>query len=230
MRVFFVDTARVNICYRPLRIAFAIHSADRASLRRAILLTHTFWGGRFNLIVFADRPEEARDLVALFRADLIVPLGDAPEVIAFKKGFPHLISPLFPDELFLDRRSARALAQVLDVQNALAYWREKPDWREAREKGSRRVVWDDDDPISDALLMQYGAYPDAAETGIDYTSMFCTATGAIDLKIDKNSAIPGDTLKHLSVGFLPRHGLRRHYAVRPGWSFPRLLCRQRKQQ
>ena len=79
---------------------------------------------------------------------------------------------------------------------------------------------DDDDPISNALLMQYGAYPDAAETGIDYTSMFYSATGAIDLKIDKNSAIPGDILKHPSVGFLPRHGLRRHYAVRPGWSFP----------
>ena len=66
MRGVFVDTARVNVCYRPLRIAFAIHSADRASLRRAIRLTYTFWGGRFNPIVFADRPEEARDLLRCF--------------------------------------------------------------------------------------------------------------------------------------------------------------------
>jgi hypothetical protein len=79
-----VETVRVNICYRPLRIAWAIHSADKASLRRAMRLNYTSWGGRFNPIVFADRSDKAREIVELFRADHIVPLGDGPEVSAFR--------------------------------------------------------------------------------------------------------------------------------------------------
>ena len=154
-----METARVNICYRPLRMAFAIHSSDRDSLRRAMRLTHTFWGGRFNPIVFADRTEEARDLIELFRVDHIVCLGDAPEVGTLRDSFPHLLEPFFPDDLFLDRSSGTAQAHVLDVQNALAYWREKPGWAAVKEEGFRRIVWDEDDPLADAFLMQYGAYP-----------------------------------------------------------------------
>ena len=114
-----METANVNICYRPLRIAWAIHSGDKHALRRAVCLNHTFWGGRFNPIVFADHPEIASDLIEVFRADHIVPIGDGPEVKALRESFSHLISPLFPDELFLDRKSKQALAHVLDIQNAM---------------------------------------------------------------------------------------------------------------
>ena len=55
-----METARVDICYRPLRIAWAIHSTDKDGFRQAVCLSHTLWGGRFNPIVMADRPEEAR--------------------------------------------------------------------------------------------------------------------------------------------------------------------------
>ena len=36
-----MNTVRVDICYRPLRIAWAIHSSDRYALREAVKLTHT---------------------------------------------------------------------------------------------------------------------------------------------------------------------------------------------
>lgn len=214
------ETASVNICYRPLRIAWAIQSADKESLRRAVRLNHTFWGGRYNPIVFADRPEEAGELVEVFRADHIVPLGDGPAVKEIRNAFPHLISPMIPDELFLDRSGGHALAQVLDVQNAVARWRNEAEWNAAKERGFRRVVWDSDDPLADVFLMQFGAYPDASETGIDYEAIFSQATMAVDLRITKDEPIPDETVRHPGIAYLSRHALRRHHVVRPGWSFP----------
>ena len=96
-----MDTARVDICYRPFRIAWAIHSGDKEGFRRAVRLTHTLWGGRFNPIVMADRPEEARRLIELFRADLIIAVGTAPEVVALPAKFPHLIPPYYGEMLSL---------------------------------------------------------------------------------------------------------------------------------
>ena len=35
-----METARVDICYRPLRVAWAIHSADTDGFRQAVRLSH----------------------------------------------------------------------------------------------------------------------------------------------------------------------------------------------
>jgi hypothetical protein len=218
-----MQTARVDICYRPLRIAFAIHSGDRESLRRAMRLSHTLWGGRFNPVVFADRVEEARALIELFRVDHIVCLGDFPEVDAFRGRFPHLLKPFFQDELILKRGGGRSNAQVLDVINALAYWQEKSDWSDAKRRGFFRVTWDEDDPLADVFLMQYGAYPDATHVGIDYSAVFTEVTGAVELKIDKNAVIPKEIPDRPAISYLTRHAIRRHYAVRAGWSYPGLF-------
>jgi hypothetical protein len=42
-----------------------------------MLISHALWGGRFNPIVMADRPEEAHQLIELYRADVIVPVSEA---------------------------------------------------------------------------------------------------------------------------------------------------------
>lgn len=69
------DTVRVNICYRPLRICWAICAGDRGAFREAVKFSHTMWGGRFNPIAIVDRLEEAERIVEVFRADMIVPIG-----------------------------------------------------------------------------------------------------------------------------------------------------------
>jgi hypothetical protein len=130
-----MDTARVDICYRPLRIAWAIRSDDREGFRRAVRLTHTMWGGRFNPIVFADRLDEARQIIELFRADMVVSVGCSAEVKEFPARFSYLISPLFPDELFLQWQDQHTRAHVLDIDNAFTKWRGTPDWQKLAEEG-----------------------------------------------------------------------------------------------
>lgn len=48
-----MDTLRVDICYRPLRIGWVIQSGDVSAFRQAVKLSHTLWGGRFNPILMA---------------------------------------------------------------------------------------------------------------------------------------------------------------------------------
>lgn len=218
-----MDTRSVNICYRPLRIAWAVQSKDRNAFREAVRLTHTLWGGRFNPIVMADRPDEAEELIELFRADVIVPVGDAEETKEFPKRFPHLGNPIYPREplsaeaLFLKVEGAATSAYVLDIHNALAHWHDTPEWKSIDQIGVRAFAWDEDDPLADTFLMQYGDYPNAEDLGIDYAGILSQATLAIQCRLEAAEPIPIDVLENPSIGCLARHGLQRHDPMLAGW-------------
>ena len=90
-----MDTLRVDISYRPLRIGWAIKADDFNAYRKAIKYSYALWGGRFNPILFVDREEESSRVIDLFRVDLVVPVGDSEEVIDFPQKYPYLINPFF---------------------------------------------------------------------------------------------------------------------------------------
>src|SRR5689334_5820704 len=148
-----MDTIRVNIAYRPLRICWAINEGDFAAFREAVRTNHALWGGRFNPIVVVDRASEARALVEAFRADIVQPLGGSEEVKAFAASFEHLIAPFFHDGVFMGQGS-EARAQVLDVHNAMVFVRDTPEWKEIREGTPRIYKWAAEDPLADIFLMQ----------------------------------------------------------------------------
>ena len=215
-----METVRVNIAYRPLRICWAIKAGDKEGFRQAVRQSHALWGGRFNPIVIVDRESEAKRLVEVFRADLISPVGDSDEVKAFVAKFPHLINPFFHDSIFIGKGVGEVRAQVLDIQNALVYLRERPEWKELKERGVRLYKWNPEDPLADLFLMQLGAYPSADDASIDYAQMLKTAADASEFDIDLGKELPADILEHPSVAYLARHGLKRHYSFRSGWDYP----------
>ena len=212
-----MDTVRVNICYRPLRICWAINGGDFAAFRSAVRTTYTMWGGRFNPIAIVDRPEEADRIVEVFRADLVVPVGANDALDAFKKRFDHLISPFFPDGLFLGSKEHGFHAHLLDVQNALAKLDDSPALESIKRSGLRLYAWDDGDSLADIFLMQFGCYPEVAETGLDYLAMVKGVTEGTDHHLARDMPIPEDIFEHPSIAYLSRHGLRRHYAIQSNW-------------
>lgn len=214
-----MDTLRVNIAYRPLRICWAIKDGDFDAFREAVRTNHAIWGGRFNPIVIVDRASEARSIVEAFRADLILPLGQSEEVKSFVTGYEHLISPFFRDGIFTGQESD-AHAQVLDVQNAMVHSIDAPDWKQIKERNPRVYKWAQDDPLADVLLMQLGAYPAKEVIHIDYESMFKEALGANEVKIEAGSDLPAELFDHPSIAYLSRHRLNRHYGIRSYWDYP----------
>lgn len=215
-----MDTVRVKIRYRPLRICWAIGAGDIGSFRRAVELSYTMWGGRYNPIVVADQVAEADNIVKAFRADLILPVGDAASARAFPARFPYLINPFFHEDLFLGT-GEDARAQLLDVHNAVVELSETPAAQAAIEKrGVRLYRWDDHDPLSDTLLIQFGRYPSTDVTQIDYRGTLQLATSATEVQLNPADALPADCLDHPSIAYFARHNMRRRSVDASSWDFP----------
>ncbi len=214
-----MDTVRVNIAYRPLRVCWAIKEGDFGAFREAVRTNHALWGGRFNPIVIVDRTSESRAVVEAFRADVIVPLGQSEEVKAFAAGYKHLISPYFHDAIFIGQERD-AHARVLDVQNAMMHSIDASDWKQIKEMKPRVYKWAEDDPLADVLLVQLGAYPAKEAIHIDYESMFKEALGASDLNIEAGAGLPAGLFDHPSIAYLSRHRLSRHYSIQSYWDYP----------
>jgi hypothetical protein len=215
-----METIRVDIAYRPLRICWAIRGDDKQSFRRVVRYSHALWGGRFNPIAVVDRVEEAKRLVEVFRADMIVPVGDSDEAKAFAASFPHLPTPFFSGDIFLKEDDRNGHCQVLDIQNALVHLRHRPEWKSVIQLGMRSYVWQQDEPLADVLLMQLGAYPSVEEVGTDYRSMFKDACEATEHEIGREQELPADIFEHPGIAYLARYGLEPHYSSRNGRDHP----------
>lgn len=213
-----MDTVRVNIAYRPLRICWAIKEGDFTAFREAVRTNHALWGGRFNPIVVVDRASEAQALIEAFRVDIVQPLGGSQEVEAFAATFDHLISPFLHDGVFVGQgRDARA--QVLDVQNAMAFARDTPEWKQIQDRKPRVYKWAADDPLTDIFLMQLSAYPEKESIYIDYESMFKAALDTSEVTIEHGAPLAADLFDHPSIAYVSRHRLRRHHGVQSYWDY-----------
>lgn len=198
-----METTRLDIVYRPLRIGWAVKAGDLTGLKQAVQLSHALWGGRFNPVLVVDCEAEASRQIELFRVDMIWPVSAGEEAKKFAGKFPHLITPIMGDCIV----GPDATTQVLDVQNAMSYLHDKPEWKGARERGIRLFRWQADDPLADVLRMQLGEYPDPAECKVDYRAMLSAISEAREEEIGKLATLPESVVENLSIAFVSRMGV-----------------------
>lgn len=128
-----MDTLRVNICYRPLRVGWAVRRGDFDSLRKIFRFSHTLCGGRFNPVIIIDDVEQAKRLIELFRVDVIWPSGETQDVTSFPDHFPYLINPFFHESLIVGHLQKDKRSQLLDVHNTLVYMSSHDEIRKIQE-------------------------------------------------------------------------------------------------
>jgi hypothetical protein len=216
-----MDTLRVDVTYRPLRVGWALLGHDIEACRQAARLNYTLWGGRFNPLIPVDRPDHARQLVDSFRVDVILPIGTTSEVSNFAKSFPWLINPFHGENIFVGGPPWGTKANVLDVHNLLSHAFQKREERELRRAGVRLYSWDEQDPLADLFLLQLGQYPPAAEIQIDYQAFLRNAARPKEIRLDPHEAVPAGILSRRTISYFSRHGLERHYSVPAGgWDSP----------
>lgn len=165
-----METARIGITYRPLRLAWAVHEGDFAGLRRAMRNSFALWGGRTFPILVIERKAEAEKIVADYCVDVICPIKSTNEATAFVAAFPHLSSPFHNDPVF----DGSGGVAVLDLRNLIKYRRTRVGERN-REWTYTIVEWDHDDPQADAMLSHFGQYPLPDEAGFDYLKFLRSA-------------------------------------------------------
>jgi hypothetical protein len=214
------DTARVDVSYRPLRIGWAVRDGDLPAIRQAVRYSNALWGGRFDPILVVDRDEEARQLVELFRLDVICPVGNSKEVKDFAERFPHLLWPFYGDSIFVKEPKSKNFSWALDVHNAIAHLSSQPGWTQFKDGGLRSYQWQPDDPLADAFLLQFGAFPAVDDIGVDYADLVNQSVGAVKFPLRHDVPIPCEVVEHPSVTVLGRLGIDRHYTVHPGWDAP----------
>ena len=214
-------TLRLDICYRPLRIGWIIKSGDFAAFRKVIKYTNALWGGKFNPIILVDRKDEYSKLIDLFRVDMIIPVGDCDNFKDFLKIYPYLIKPFFQDSIFIKGDGySHPGSNVLDINNALIYLRDKPEWKKIKDYGVHYYTWAEEDPLADVFLSQLGDYPDKDEVGADYLESLRRTSEFTEISLDSAEPIPALTIDHPNISYLSHYGMKRHHGIDSGWQSP----------
>jgi hypothetical protein len=207
-----MDTMRVDLVYRPLRICWAIAPGDIEAFRRAARLNFTLWGGRFNPIVVVDGTEQPHELVEAFRPDFIMSMGTAPEIEAFIKKYPYLLNPFFHEGLFTGGPGADdARAQVLDIHNAIVAAHRANGWKDITARGIKVVTWDAADPLRDIFLVSFGGYPSTTDCPIDYLDILKHFSEAADLPCPSGAVVPAEIFDRYVVSWFSRTHIQSHF-------------------
>jgi len=163
-----MGTLSLNVNYRPLRIGFCIADGDFEGLRKAVRMTHSFWGGIYNPIIPVGDLGFASKLVKHFRVDFLYPIASevAPNepVKAFSKSFNHIPNPLIHEVLFENHGDGRIYPMILDITHPVRRLK-------TRIELVHLIEWSEHDPLSDILLLQLGGYLPSQDTGIDYVAL-----------------------------------------------------------
>ena len=213
-----METVRAHIAYRPLRIAWLVERDDFDSMRQAVRINHTLWGGQYNPLIVIDDEHQGRELVEVFRADLIRAIRPTEKTKVFAEQYKHLYSFLHSDGVHFGTGD-QARSQVLDVQNLAEAVHEDAEWKHFKEAGPRIYGWDQQDSMRDVFLMRFGAYPDLDIVPIDYLRAFREALNATELRIDAESAIPADVCEHPTISTLSRFRVEPHHGMHASWDY-----------
>jgi hypothetical protein len=213
-----MSTISVQIRYRPVRIGWCIRAGDMEQLRRAMRLTHTLWGGRFNPIIPIDDPGRADSLVEHGRLDLLWGPRDDVPVQRFVEKYTWLRWPWGESELFAPSfRGVDAL--YLDIVHPVRrinedYIKNKPQ----PEVQGAIVNTQPGDPISDLLLATFGGYPNKDEIRRDYEAVIENGLQARRFELAANQDVPLELLRLMSPSTVSTFLLKSDEHSR--WNYP----------
>jgi hypothetical protein len=201
-----MSTLSVTIQYRPVRIGFCVQQGSVDDLDRAIRLTHTFWGGRFNPMIPVgsndDENKLARALTDIFEVDVLYPVSSIATVDAFIKSFHNLPWPKFERELYIDSPRGK-VASFIDIYHPVRslfeeHIKDKPE----PCVSPTLYQWDSLDPLKHVLLATFGSYPSRDEIGKDYSSFFVDNLRGPRVEIGKADNLPADAYRKLTPSAL----------------------------
>jgi len=202
-----MNSIDVRIRYRPIRIGWCIRNKNLDDYERALKMTHTLWGGKLNPIIPIGNLDFAKQLVDLFRVDVLFPVIETSEISEFIDLFPYLPWPLLGNDMFVQGFRGKEPA-FLDIYQAIRLLRRNLI-KEQRlsDVGITLYLWDSDDPLSLSLLATFGSYPSVNDTGTDYDKLISNFLLCENKIMNKNDEIPHDAFRKHSKNSLTAYQL-----------------------
>lgn len=204
-----MNTVSAYIQYRPIRIGFCIRENNFEDYRKALRLTHTLWGGRYNPIIpIGSGTDSESKLVESFKVDALFPVENDENISNFIKKFPHLPWPLhLTENLFIKGRRSLEPA-FLDIYQAalrlnsdLIKYNHRDTWQ------LNCISWAPNDPLSNMFEAMFGAYPSADEIKIDYDGLIASRLNVNSIGINPQTEISPDLFKNSTRNQLTTHML-----------------------
>lgn len=214
-----MGTLSVRIRYRPIRFGWCVRKGNIEDIRRALRLTYTLWGGRYNpLIPVGDPDDHGRELVEAFRVDALYPVTDDPSLKKFVGSYSHLPWPSIHKEFFVSGMSS-TLAAFLDLYHPVRFLFEKYIQDKADPKLEVKIFeWDPADPLADVLLAYFGAYPSVKEIGKDYGEFVSKNLRSQPVRLNVGDALPNDAFRAVTPAAISGYDLKQDRVG--GWNFP----------
>ena len=202
-----MDTLNIRLSYRPIRIGWCIKTNNKVDLKKALRLTHTLWGGRYNPLIPIDDPALAKKIVDLFRVDALYPISDDQKVKDFIKEYPYLPWPIRRDKLFISDDNKK-LPTILDLYHPARHLYEK--FIKNKEKPEIRTCfyeWSDDDPLSEVFLATFGQFPEG-DLDSQYFKLIENYLKTEKSPIEKNQPLPVDLFNKITINQITSHILK----------------------
>jgi hypothetical protein len=218
------------VSYRPIRLGLCVAQDSIEDFRKAVRLTSTLWGGKFNPIIpIRSNPELDRTLLHTFKVDALFAVSRTPEVLKFIEDIDYLPWPDIHLELFtLSMRGP--LPALPDIYHPLRMLSEEVEKRLRASIAVSRPspltrVKAEGDPLADVILATLGDYPDSNLCPINYGEYADRFLGVQYVSIDSTNELPPDFWKRLSPLQVTEHGLLVHKAG-GGWHRPGIFIGQ----
>jgi hypothetical protein len=213
-----MNTLSIRLRYRPLRLGWCLLKGDIEAFRRAIRLSFTMWGGRFNPVLPVDDLELARALVKLFRVDALVQMSEGHAINLFINEHKYLPWPMLDHELFVETMRGSKAPAIVDISHpAIQLYNELYKHNSNPQPGLDLYEWEAVDALADVFLCSYGAFPRGEETGVDYQGLVQSSLFGERNIIRNGSEVQIPQMGRESIATLNKMYMERHYTVRNYW-------------
>jgi len=187
-------------------------------IRRALRISHTLWGGRYNPLIPVGDATFAKQLVEVFRVDVLYPSSEDRDLDGFVRSFPHLPWPHLHRDFFVAGSRGKR-ATFLDIQHPVRHLYEEYVKKVASPTVSAVLFeWDPNDPLADVLLANFGSYPSPDESGLDYGKLLERHLSGQKIALTTRDPVKEDAYKLLTPSRLTEYLLLRDRS--PGWDIP----------
>lgn len=194
---------RIWIEYRPVRIGWVIAAPDQALFAEAVRLTHCLWGGTYNPIIPAYRPELARSLCNVFNVDLLFGIGPKKATQPLMDEFPYLPPGMW------GRAVVGENCRFVDVYHPMRKLSERiasMSEKERSEGGFVWPTWQENDPLANVFLATVGGYPTDVKR-FDYKENYIRALKATEVSLSPAQPVDVTAWRLGNPTALARHKL-----------------------
>ena len=201
-----MNTLNLQFTFRPIKFGWCIRKDNFEALRKAIMLSYTLWGGRYNPIIVIDE-KGSEKIVDSFKVDALYPISNDQKLKDFTAKFKYLIWPSVHDHFFLTD-SPKKYSNYVDLYHPinLLYKEYVKNIHEPKIKISL-IEWNNDDPLADILLATVGKTEVNDYIAKDYLATIKNVLPFESILINKSDPIASNLLELNTINFLSSYGL-----------------------